>query len=124
MNRSYETIFVQAGEKIEIFKRRFSSVPMTYNFSAQAIGSKPLSGSLEVHRRKSVLLNQQVKTAEVKRQNTVHASMWDTFLTIYVIAENDMNISVPTCKITSLKPILMMVLLLIVVASSLLILVK
>ena len=119
MKNSHETIFVEKGEKIEIFNRRFSSVPMNYEFSAKAVGSKPFSGWLEVHRQQTVF-SSPVKTIDLKQSNSVNASMWDTFMTIYVIAGCDMEISLPKRDFKPLKGVLVLVTLLVLVAAAVL----
>ncbi len=121
MKNSQETIFVEAGEKIEIFNRRFSSVPMSYQFSAKPIESQLLSGRLEIH-SKQMVFSSPVKTIDLKPDNTVSASLWDTFMTIYVIAGCDMEISVPKRDATALKQILVLVAVLVLVAAAMLML--
>ena len=121
MKNSHETIFVEEGEKIEIFNRRFSSVPMSYQFSAKPIGSKPLLGLLEIHSKKMVFLS-PVKSIGLKQSNTIKASMWDTFVTIYVIAGCDMKITVPKSNLKSLKQVFLLVAVLLLVAVVILLL--
>jgi len=115
MKNSQEIIFVEAGEKIEIFNRRFSSVPMSYEFSAKPVGSKPLSGSLEIHSKKTVF-TRPVKTIDLKSTNAVNASLWDTFMTIYVLAGCDMEISIPKKKMSSSKALISMIVLVVILA--------
>ncbi len=93
MPKSQETIFIEAGEKIELFKRRFSSIPTTYQFGAESKSAEPLSGLVEIHSQQMLFSAQEV-TKDLKQINQVTASMWDTFMTIYVIAGCDMEISI------------------------------
>ncbi len=121
MRKSQETICVEAGEKIEIFNCSFSSVPMKYEFSAKAIESKPLSGLLEIQ-SKQILFSSPKKIMDLKESNVVKASLWDTFMTIYVIAGCDMEITVSKRSATSLKRISGLVIVLTLIAASLVLL--
>jgi len=121
MNNSQETILIEAGEKVEIFSRSFSSVPMTYKFSAKAIGSKPLSGVLEID-SKSMIFSNLEKIMDLQESNVVKASLWDTFMTVYVIASCDMEVKVSKRPATSLKRTLGLVTVVIAVAIGLVLL--
>ena len=112
-----EVITVKAGEKNKLFKRSFSSVPMRYTFSAKAVGSEALSGSLEIHRKRTIF-STVVESIELKPNNVVHASIWDTFVTIYVQANNDLKITLPKRDFKALKWLLVLTAWLIVVAVA------
>lgn len=116
MSQGQETINIKAGEKIELFSRSFSSIPMRYQFTAEAVGSTALSGLVEVVSQQS-LLKKPVKKLQLKKSNLIKASMWDTFLTIYLVADCDMAVSIPTKQMGSKWRLISLVLLLVVVAS-------
>lgn len=94
MSEDREFIVVEAGEKIEIFSRRFSSVPLTVEFGAATINKKQLQGNIEIE--SSILWFQQpAKITQLKNFNQINVSMWNTFLKIYVKPECDIEISLP-----------------------------
>lgn len=118
MKSSQETIFVAAGEKIELFSRSFSSVPMDYEFNAKAVGSLPLSGQLEIQ-SKQILFSVPVKTNELKSVNHFKASFLDTFMRVYVVADCDMEITMPERVIkSSMRPLWMVAVLILIMAVS------
>ncbi len=94
---------------------------MSYKFTAKPIGSQLLSGSLEIH-SKQMVFSSPVKTIDLKPDNTVSASLWDTFMTIYVIADCHLEITVPKRDFTSLKRVLVLVTVLVLVAAAMIML--
>ncbi len=116
MPKNQETIFVEAGEKIELFKRRFSSVPMTYQFMAKSTCAKPLAGLVEIHSQQ-MLFSGAENIMNLKQTNEVKASLWDTFMTIYVIAGCDMEITLSKHSKTTDKSLLGLVVILVLIAS-------
>ncbi len=120
MKNSLEHIFVEAGEKVELFSRRFSSVPMTYEFTAAAADDTELDGKVEIHSKQS-LGKVSVKTSQLQALNTIKASMWDTFVTVYVVAKKDLQVTTPQRKIGLLRITVALLMLLLAVASALII---
>ena len=111
-----EVIYIEAGEKIEILNRSFSSIPMSYEFSAKAFDSKPLSGQLEIE-SKQLFFAPSVKVKDLKSINSFKASIWDTFLNVSVVANHDMEITEPKRVLKSSKQSLFFVALIILIAS-------
>ncbi|TDR20596.1 hypothetical protein [Marinicella litoralis] len=120
MQNKQEIVEIKAGEKVELFSRSFSSVPMTYEFTAMAKQGFELLGRVEVH-AKGGLRKKQVRFSQLQTSNTVKASLWDTFLTIYVVADADLKVTTPKRKMNALRFTLVMALLVIVVASAIVI---
>ena len=116
MSQAKEMIEIKAGEKLELFSRSFSSVPMNYEFSAEPTGPGGLKGTLEVHRKKS-LAKKSVSATQLNHHNSVRASMWDTFVSIYVIAESDLTVSLPKRKLGSLRMVLGLVMVTVALAA-------
>lgn len=120
MSQVKEMIEIKAGEKLELFSRSFSSVPMNYEFSAEPMGQCELNGTLEIHRQRS-LAKKSVTSSRLQQKNSVRASMWDTFVTIYVVAEEDLKVTVPKRQLASLKLMVGLTVLLVAIASVMMI---
>ncbi len=88
-----KTATVKAGESRVVIKRQFSSVPMIYQFSAQAADAdSELSGSIEISRRR-LLAKLPTETIQLQVENIISAGFWDTFVTVTVHAEQDLIIT-------------------------------
>jgi len=88
-----KTATIKAGESRVVIRRQFSSVPMDYRFSAQAVDadSEP-SGSIEISRRR-LFAKIPNETTQLKAENVVSAGLWDTFVTVTVHADRDLVIT-------------------------------
>jgi hypothetical protein len=100
-----EKTVIRADEKTKIFSRRFSSVPMTYEFTAKPVGTGELSGEIGVEitqtlfRKKSLSIPLQV-------DNVVKATLWDTFMDVYITADVDVEVTMPYQRMSA-KPIML-----------------
>ncbi len=65
-----ETIELEAGEKVEIYSRRFSSVPITIEFEAVAKNDNQLLGDVEIHCY-GLMFNQPNKVIVLEAYNQV-----------------------------------------------------
>lgn len=86
-----KTISLKSGETVKLFTRRFSSMPIQYRFQAQAVGTDSPKGTVDIVGRQLVFRKPDV-TLPLEEMNSVEAGYWDTFLTIYVTAETDLEI--------------------------------
>ncbi len=120
MSQANEMIKIKAGEKVELFSRSFSSVPMNYEFRAEPMESNKLLGKLEVQTKKS-LGKKSVYITPLESLNSVKATMWDTFLTIYVIAENDLQVTMPKRKLGSVRLMIGLVLVTVALAATIIV---
>ncbi len=120
MKNRQDTIQLKAGERIKIFSRSFSSVPMAYEFAAKPINGTELSGMIEIEKRQT-LVSRPKQEIRLQRSNTVKASMWDTFVTIFVTAGCDMTITVPKRNLGSLRWVIWLVAAVIIAAAAMII---
>jgi|GEM_PF-2472614 len=120
MKQVKETIEIKAGEKMELLRRSFSSVPMTYEFTASTADDSELVGRVELHATRT-LRGKQVKSVKLQAHNSVKASMWDTFFTIFVVAENELHVTLPQRKLGSLSGKIVIISLIITMAAALII---
>lgn len=87
-------IRVNSGEKVKIFSRSFSSMPLAYEFQARPLGSNQLNGEIEIVTRQ-ILFAKPPTILPLQVSNTVDATMWDTFFDIYIRAGSDLEVTVP-----------------------------
>lgn len=119
MSSEAEILQVQAGEKVELFSRSFSSVPMEYQFNAEAVSVNNLSGWVEIETKKMVFKKPKI-VLQLQKTNVVKASMWDTFVKVYVVADCDLTISIPKRKMSSPKVMITLILLVVLLAAAML----
>jgi len=87
------TIAIKAGERQRIIRKFSGSIVATYQFSAEPVNSTDtLSGTVEV-KGSRWLFSKPVETQSLQRQNSVHKGMWDTFYSVYVVPDVDVDIS-------------------------------
>ncbi len=115
MKSDIEILTIAKGEKVELFSRSFSSVPMTYEFKAEAKSSEHLSGTIEIETKQS-LFRKPKRFLKVEENNVIKATMWDTFVRVYVVAYSDMQISIPKRKLASRKLIFGLVIFVVVLS--------
>ncbi len=87
-----KTIKIKASERVKIINRSFSSVSMKYKFQAQPLGSDKLDGEIEIAVRQ-VFFAQAIKRYPLEEANEVEAGLWDTFVSVYVTANSDLEIT-------------------------------
>ncbi|HHG89929.1 MAG TPA: hypothetical protein ENJ90_05545 [Devosia sp.] len=113
-----KTIHVKAGEKTRIIRQFSNSLRQSHNFTAEPIGTKAdPSGLIEV-KGSNWLFPKPVVPIDLKRQNTVEKSAWDTSYSVYVTPETDTKITVTSSPVKSLWLYLIVVLVIVAFASS------
>ncbi len=117
MKHDTEHIHINAGEKVEIFTRGFSSVPMTYEFTASGLNESKLQGRIEVLTR-SCMGRKKLRTIKLQANNAIKASIWDTFFTLFVVADEDIQVSLPIRKPGTLRMMAVLVVLVVAAAST------
>lgn len=93
-----QIISLRSGETVKLFTRRFSSMPTQYRFEARAAGTDTLAGTIHIVVRQLIFRKPDV-TLPLHEMNMIEAGYWDTFVTIYVTAETDLEL---LCKQTGL----------------------
>ena len=87
-------IRVRSGEKVTIFRRTFSSVPIDFHFHASALDGGQPDGEIEIRGSEWIFPKQPI-SRPLQKDNVVHAGFWDTFFTVSVIAHDEVEISTP-----------------------------
>lgn len=86
-------IEAKAGERQRIIHRFSNSVKTTYHFTARPLNPDlPLSGNVEVAGSRWIFPKPAV-TQNLLPENTVNKGMWDTFYSVYVVPDCDVNIT-------------------------------
>ncbi len=86
-------ITVVAGSRVAIIRRAFSSVPLDYRFSATAaMPGQTLSGTVEV-KKSRWLLPGPLEKRSLQANNVVTAGMWNTFMSVDVVPDVDIVIT-------------------------------
>ncbi len=117
MKKSQAVLQLKAGERVEVINRRFSSVPMVYEFNAEPIGGDVLSGEVDIEVRKN-LFSKPSQTIALQRHNVIKASMWDTFVKVSVTAGYDLKLTLPDRRLGSSRILMWVVLLVMAVAVA------
>jgi len=113
-----KTIHVKAGEKKRIIHQFSNSLRQSHNFTAEPIGSNAdPSGLIEV-KGSNWLLPKPVVPIDLKRENVVEKSTWDTFFSVYVTPETDTKITVTSSPVKNLWLYLVVSLVIVAFASS------
>ena len=88
-----KTIEVKAGMRQRIIYRFSNSLKTTYHFTANPLSPEQnLSGTIEVSGSRWIFPKQPL-TQNLQPQNTVNKGMWDTFYSVYVMPDCDVNIT-------------------------------
>lgn len=116
MKKSQAVLELKAGERVEVINRRFSSVPMVYEFSAEPKDGDVLSGEVEIEVKKT-LFSRPSQTVALQRNNVIKASMWDTFVKVSVTAGYDLQLTIPNRQLKSSRIIVWLVLLVVLIAA-------
>ena len=89
-----------AGKRVAIIRRAFSSVPLHYRFSAKpAVPGQALSGSVEVKKSRWILPGPLEKHS-LQENNVVTAGMWNTFMSVDVVPDVDIVITMEGWRLT------------------------
>ena len=120
MDQNEESIQVKAGEKVEILNRSQRSVPLVYEFSARAVGQEVPLGRVEIH-TKGGLRKKHVKSYQLRPKNAIKVSIWGTFMALFVVAENDLQVTLPQSKLAKGRMIFGLCFLMIILALALII---
>ena len=111
-----EKTMINAKERTQIFKRSFSSVPMTYEFTAELAGTGEVSGMVEVEITQTLFRKKHLKIP-LKRNNVIKATFWDTFMDVYVTADQDVSIEKPQKSMSATPLIVGLILMVLALAS-------
>lgn len=82
------------GETVEIYRRRFSSVPTKICFEAIAVDGQQPKGEVEI-RGSNWIFPKSPSRQPLQAMNVVSVGFWDTFLAIAVTAHTDLSITLP-----------------------------
>ncbi len=89
------TLEIKAGERKRIIRKFSSSIVATYKFSVEPVNpSEDISGTVEI-KGSNWLFPKPAETQELQQQNSVEKGMWDTFYSVFVTPDVDVNISMP-----------------------------
>jgi hypothetical protein len=114
-------IHANAGQRVRVVRRAFSSVPVDYRFSARAaIPGEKLGGIVEVRRSRWILPGAPA-TAPLQSSNVVAAGSWNTFMSVDVVPDVDAVITTEGRAIRNLRPILVVALLVIALAAAMIV---
>ena len=115
-------IQIAAGSRTRIIQRQFSSLKVTYTFTASPMGQDShLAGTVEI-KGSDWILPKPLQRLPLKPTNTVTAGVWDTFFSVYVIPEVDVVISLPSKSMGSLSWLLGLLILVVGIAIVILLL--
>ncbi len=109
-------IEIKAGERKKVLSRKFSSVPMEYEFSVKPVDGQALSGTVEVEMTKTIFRNESLKFP-LQAQHIIKATLWDTFMDVYVTADTDVQIEMPKRSMNA-KPVIIGLILVVVALAS------
>lgn len=112
-------ISLKAGENYSVIKRRFSSVPLTYTFSAKSASGESPKGFVEVRGSRWVL-RKNPERHPLAAENQFSAGFWDTFYDIVVYADEDLRLGLPKRSGRSALLIGLIAVLIVAVAAALL----
>lgn len=86
-----KSIKISAGERRKILSRSFSSIPIEYQFRAYTVDDGEIDGEIEI-RRRQLIFPAVVERIPLQKENTLVAGYWDTFVSAYVEANQDLII--------------------------------
>ncbi|MEM6716406.1 MAG: hypothetical protein AAF827_16370 [Cyanobacteria bacterium P01_D01_bin.6] len=89
-----KTISLRVGEKVVIYRRNFSSVPMQIHFEAIAANGGLPEGKVEIC-GSHWIFPKSPSQQPLQAMNSVSAGFWDTFFAIAVTADTDLTITLP-----------------------------
>jgi len=96
-----QTTNIKAGEKTRIIRKFSNSLATEYTFSVQpAKTGEQISGKIEVSGSNWVFPKAS-ETQELKLENTVAKSMWDTFYSVYITPDSDVTVNLAAGSLNS-----------------------
>lgn len=105
------------GQSRIVIRREFSSVPMSYRFTARPTSDGgELRGTVEI-RRTRIFSKAPPETFPLQPENQVAAGFWDTFVTVTVHAESEMIVASNRMPGKNLLPVLLLAFFVILVAA-------
>jgi hypothetical protein len=106
------------GQRVEVVRRSFSSMPMDYRFSARAAApDERLAGVVETRKSRWILPGPRTRLP-LETSNVVSAGFWNTFVSVAVIPDVDAVITIERRSIRSLRPLLFVALLIVALAAA------
>ncbi len=116
-----KTIRIKSGQRKRIIRQFSNSLQQTYDFSATALdGNAEVSGIVEVQGSKWMFPKPPLRL-DLKRENLVEKGMWDTFYSVYVIPNGDVEITLKPTRTNKLWIYLVIVLVVLALASALIV---
>ena len=117
-----KSVEIKAGQKLKIFSRSFSSIPIEYQFQARAIDGSEPDGQIKISRRQLVF-PAVVETIPLQKDNIIKAGYWDTFVSAYVTANQDLIIE-DTSKNFSVNWLILIALVVIIFVATLVLIIS
>jgi hypothetical protein len=118
MFKKKKTVKLIAKQRTKIFSRKFSSVPMEYEFSVKPINSQALSGQVDVEISRTIFKNTNYQLP-LQEKHVIKAGFWDTFMDVYVTADDDIEVELPKRRMGS-KPVIIGLILVVLALASIL----
>ncbi|VAW22061.1 hypothetical protein MNBD_ALPHA12-877 [hydrothermal vent metagenome] len=114
-----KTIKIRSGERKRIIRQFSNSLQQTFSFSATAVEpNEEVSGIVEIQGSKW-LFPKAPTTMDLKRDNMVEKGMWETFYSVYVTPDSDVEITLKPAHINRLWIYMVIVLIVLALASAL-----
>ena len=115
---AYENIIrIGKGEHRRIISRFSNSVPMSFAFRADPVDAgDELSGAVEI-RGSRWIFPKAVVRQDLKPENRVFKTAWDTLYRVSVIPDCDVTITMERSRITNLLPLLIIAVLITAIAA-------
>ncbi|MCB1581545.1 MAG: hypothetical protein R3E90_00410 [Marinicella sp.] len=95
---------IKKAERVRVFRRSFSSVPMTYQLTVKPVGTDDVSGTVEVEITQ-ILFRKKNLINPLQINNVIKATLWDTFMDVYIRPDSDVIIEKPQRSISA-KPLI------------------
>lgn len=118
MRQSDETVSIVAGEKVEIYSRSHSKLPLTIELTAVAKKQQPLKGHVELKNR-GWIGNVCDEVRVLEAHNRLEIGMWNNIVQVFIKAECDMEVSLAKRHASKFSPMVRFVSLLLIMASVL-----
>lgn len=117
MNQSKQaSTFIPAGERKRIIHRVSNSIPASFHLKFEVVNkTETLAGFLEIE-TSAVLIDKKQKRLPLEPEMTLEASMWDAFYSVYVIPEQDIELSQSGTPAQSTRVIFIVVLVIALIA--------
>ncbi len=93
------TITLEPGVRTLVFRRRFSSLPQVFEFSAAAVNGGSVAGTIERVGSRWIL-GRTHSSSPLLVQNEVRKGYWDTFFEVFVTAAVPVQVVVPRARLS------------------------